>query len=554
MEQMLRRGLKPETIEAARLWSALPHQVEEMLGFNAHSGGLVFDYRHPFTRAVVLRRVRPDHPSLIGGKPAKYLSPKGAQNRLYFPPGCTLLLRNTAVPVIVTEGEFKVLWAYQAGLFAVGLIGVWGWRGKDERGETGPIPDLDLIDWQDRVVTIVFDSDVTTNERVSAARSALAEELYRRGARIVYKIDLPDDGSGHKVGFDDFLHVNGIDSFADLDIEEIPSLYPRVKLWTGIELRAAHIERPPAIVKAYGIRRGGKVIICGQGGRSKTTLNSQMACHLAAGSPLFGHHSLTVAGPQRVAIFIAEDPISEVRYRWVQQMSALGYSSEIAERIAFLDAQGSRLTLTDGRARMALFEALRRHRADICILDPLVALHDVDENSNSAMRGVLDLLNPFQEETGCTFVIAHHEPKAPENNSTASRGASAIRDWCRTMLRLTAKGAGDDGTQRFQLDLDKANYGGTVWSLTLERGNDSHLFTPIAKVTVTPRDVWELVGPEGGWLEDIKTLLVERFGVVEVTARRAIGKADEMQIVATETRTNPETGRKKSYLVRREGA
>src|SRR5688572_3465387 len=95
------------------------------------------------------------------------------------------------------------------------------------------------------------------------------------------------------------------------------------------------------------------------------------------------------------------------------------------------------------------------------------------------MQAVLDTLNPIIEETGRAVILAHHEPKTAENNSAASRGASAIRDWCRTMLRLTAQKPGADGAQCFQLDLDKANYGGTVWQLNLERKQDSYLFVPI---------------------------------------------------------------------------
>jgi RecA-family ATPase len=436
----------------------------------------------------------------------------------------------------------------------VGLIGVYGWRGKNARGEVGPIPDLDLINFHDRIITIVFDSDVATNEKVKEARAALARELYRRGARIVYKIDLPTL-DGEKVGIDDFLKDQGIEAFADLDIEEIASPYPRVKLWSGIELRETPMERPPAIVKGWGIRRAGKGLICGQGGRGKTTLVSQVACHLGAGTPPFGYAGLEVSGPQRVAVFMAEDPLSEVRFRWVKQMEVLGYGNEVAERIAFLDPQGSRLSLTDEHARTALFDALRRHRADICILDPLVAVHDADENSNSAMRSVLDLLAPYQEETGCTFVVVHHEPKVAENNGAAARGASAIRDWCRTMLRLAPQKAGSDGSQRFQLDLDKANYGGTVWALTLERKQDSYIFTPVdLEAAVTPRDVWEMIGVDGNWLDEVQNLIVERFNVSKATAYRAIKKAEEKKLAVIGERVNLETNRRKSYLARGTGS
>lgn len=416
LDALLKRGLTPSTIQAAGLRSASADEVRALLKFNpSNSAGIAIPFSHPLTAETRVVRVRPDVPPLMGGKPAKYLSPKGAVNRLYFPPNCAAWLRDPSIPIGITEGEIKVLWAYQCDLHYVGLIGVYGFRCKD-----GPIPDLDLVEWRGRTVWITYDSDTATNEKVRAARTALAQELYRRGAEVIYATHIPDLGDGH-TGMDDFLLSEGKDAFLELDVEELPSPYPRIKLWTGVELRNAALERPPAIVPGWGIRRSGKVLLVGLGGRGKSTLLLQVASNLAAGAPLLGHPQLRVTAPQRVAVFMAEDPLSEVKFRWEQQMRALGYGDEVAQRVTFLDTPG-KLQLTNEFARTALFEALRQHHTDICLLDPLVALHDADENDNSAMRGVLDLLTPFQEETGCTFILAHHEPKSPENNGAASSG------------------------------------------------------------------------------------------------------------------------------------
>ena len=130
--QMERRGITLETAKAAGLWSATADQVADILGFNPKSGGLVIPYFHPLTGQVVLNRVRPDRPPIINSKPAKYLSPRGARNHLYFPPDAKDWIHDPTVAIGITEGEFKTLWAYQAGLHYVGLIGVWGWRGKND--------------------------------------------------------------------------------------------------------------------------------------------------------------------------------------------------------------------------------------------------------------------------------------------------------------------------------------------------------------------------------------------------------------------------------------
>jgi AAA domain/Domain of unknown function (DUF3854) len=551
-EMLLHRGLTDATIEAAGFRSLTSEEVLAVLKFNPNkSPGLGIPFLHPTTGETRLIRVRSDIAPMINGKPAKYLSPKGSGNLLYFHPDCAERLKDPTEPLYLTEGEFKALAAWQAGLLALGLIGVWGWRAKGLNRHSQAIPDLDLITWQGRTVVIVFDSDVAINPEVQRARQALAREAYRRGAGVVYTIALPAP-DGVKVGWDNYLLAPGLESFLDLDMEEIPSPYPKVKVWTLAELRATNLERPAPIVPGWGIRRAGKVIITGAGGRGKTTLLLQLACGYAAERPLLGHLQLTVhGGPHRVLLYMAEDPLAETRFRLLHQIEELGYGPEVERCIHLLEFGDRRPPLlTDEWALQVLAEQIRRHHVTIAILDPLVTLHDRDENSNPQMRAILDTVSPIGEETGCVFMLAHHEPKSPENNGAASRGASAIRDWCRTMLRLTLKKIGDDGTQRYQLDLDKANYGGSVWSLPLERRRDSYLFSPIPESTVTPMHVWELIGPDGGWLTDIKAGVVAQFGVSEATARRAIEKAEELSIVAVEDRTNPATGRGKSYISR----
>ena|SRR5688572_17204869 len=125
-----KRGLTDATIQEAGLWSANEQQVAEILHFDPGTEGIVIPYYHPITGEVVMNRIRPDRLPVIGGKAAKYLSPRGAGNRLYFPPGAREWIIDPSIPIGLTEGEFKVLWTYQVGLRYIGLIGVWGWRGK----------------------------------------------------------------------------------------------------------------------------------------------------------------------------------------------------------------------------------------------------------------------------------------------------------------------------------------------------------------------------------------------------------------------------------------
>ena len=62
--------------------------------------------------------------------------------------------------------------------------------------------------------------------------------------------------------------------------------------------------------------------------------------------------------------------------------------------------------------------------------------------------------------------------------------------------------------------------------------------------------MWELLGDDGGWLDEVQEQVMEHFSVSKATAYRALKKAEELKFVEVGERTNPETNRKKSYLTR----
>lgn len=239
-------GISPELAAQAKIRRVDSVEGAQIVGRRNGSGdysGLVFPYYWPGDRHPREFRLRRDHPEIEfdrDGKPkprAKYLSPPGRGNLLYFVPG-TLpeWLQDPTMPVVMTEGEKKclVLWRLaweKAGdaserpvFLPVGLPGVWNWRGN--RGKTvgpdgsrvnvkGPIPDLDRITWQDRKVTVAFDSNVRDNPHVAAARRALTEELRRRGARVHW-LTWPEDTPAEVNGVDDLVVAWGMERVADL--------------------------------------------------------------------------------------------------------------------------------------------------------------------------------------------------------------------------------------------------------------------------------------------------------------------------------------------------
>lgn len=198
--------------------------VDRQTRRGVNHAGLVFPYflpdRDDSARQYRLRRDKPEHERRKDGtvrEKGKYLSRPGSPNLLYFPPGLSMSdLKDVSLPIVITEGEKKALALSRLAsegtdkprFAAVGICGVWNWRGKtvSSAGESsevkGPIADLDLLRSGGRKITILFDTNVVTNNNVALAREGLGRELSRRGAKVAYA-ELPENCSVN--GIDDYL-------------------------------------------------------------------------------------------------------------------------------------------------------------------------------------------------------------------------------------------------------------------------------------------------------------------------------------------------------------
>lgn len=226
LETLAARWIDPELARSARI-ERVDHEQGRALVGGGNQGayeGLAIPYFYPGesnVREWRLRRDRPDYEFKDGQRKAvrKYLSPPGRRSMLYLPPGVRPeLLKLVSLPLIIVEGEFKTLalsrlaiWgATEPRFVAIGLPGVWNWRGTIGKttgpdgarcDEKGTIPDLDWFSWEGRKVIIAFDADSKTNENVGHARDQLTRELQARGAEVRYlEWDIK-----HGKGIDDVL-------------------------------------------------------------------------------------------------------------------------------------------------------------------------------------------------------------------------------------------------------------------------------------------------------------------------------------------------------------
>jgi predicted P-loop ATPase len=231
------RWINRELALAARLRRVDSLTGAELVGRKSGNySGVAIPYFFPGTSEVREYRLRRDHPDMeIDGhgrvKPKqKYLSPPGRGNMLYFAGGFTEAhLRDTALPLIITEGEFKTLalwrlanWnhAESPRFLPVGVSGVYNWRGTigktngpdGERLDVkGPIPDLERITWKDRKIIIAYDADSSQKDLVRFARAELARHLRGRGAVVGFLEWHAKQGKG----IDDHLALVGPENVLD---------------------------------------------------------------------------------------------------------------------------------------------------------------------------------------------------------------------------------------------------------------------------------------------------------------------------------------------------
>lgn len=235
LEELAESWITPELAIAAGLRRVDSLTGGAIVGRNGSGNysGMIFPYYRPAESNVRANRLRRDHPDLelqpdgaIKEK-AKYLSAPGQRSMLYFSPNTNPnWLDDVSLPVIIVEGEKKALALSRLALFeseqprflAVGVAGVWGWRGivgktSGPTGERldvkGPSPDLDRIAWTRRTAIILFDANAATNSNVGDARRALTAEVHRRGARPLWSEISNDSGIN---GIDDYLGKYGAEA------------------------------------------------------------------------------------------------------------------------------------------------------------------------------------------------------------------------------------------------------------------------------------------------------------------------------------------------------
>jgi hypothetical protein len=154
----------------------------------------------------------------------------------------------------------------------------------------------------------------------------------------------------------------------------------------------------------------------------KSWLGLDMAVSVASATPCLGHFAVKNPGP--ALIFLAEDANSAVRAR-IEALCAHRRLDIQRLNLYVITASSLRLDLEHDQKRLkATVAALRPH---LLLLDPLVRLHRLDENSAADISKLLGFVREIQRTYDTAIVLVHHASKKHRAHPGQSlRGSSDL--------------------------------------------------------------------------------------------------------------------------------
>lgn len=212
-----------------------------------------------------------------------------------------------------------------------------------------------------------------------------------------------------------------------------------------------------------------------RGGAGKSRLGLLEAVSIATGENLC-HGDIRKKGP--VYLFTSEDPFDEIDRRTaailkhhgvkLEEIKDLYCTSGYESPICFAKLDQNKKPIINENLVKGLIERLKQLKCILCILDPLVEIHELPEN-DSTMKTMVEILRRIASESGCAVSLIHHTSKGIKEagDMDSARGSSAIvygARFAHTLLEMSEKEAKQfgipDGGHRWYVRIDnaKSNY------------------------------------------------------------------------------------------------
>lgn len=215
----------------------------------------------------------------------------------------------------------------------------------------------------------------------------------------------------------------------------------------AIDIMAAFTDEPPPldfVFPSFLAGTVGALIAPGAVGKSYWALEAAIA--IAGGDDLL---ELKPQAFGRVVYIALEDPPIIIKHRLyaIGQKMLSSSRPQAAEYLTIHSYFGQRLDIMQDNDFVKLVSLCSGAR--LAIIDTLSRIHNVDENNNIEMAGVISKLESLAQATECSILFLHHASKYSVkygllDDQHAARGASAIIDnarWCGYLAKMTSEEA-----------------------------------------------------------------------------------------------------------------
>jgi hypothetical protein len=211
----------------------------------------------------------------------------------------------------------------------------------------------------------------------------------------------------------------------------------------GPEFMRASFSGATRLVPSIGLTEAGVGLLTGAGGDGKSVcgLNLSLAW---CGATLALGQAIPAARTLRVVLF----PVEEAPGMVQERLRTILGSTPIPDRLfLFTRCEPMRFSGARGRPNVRALDrlaaTLARHApVDLVVFDPLVYLHEAEENSSSEMMRWLVPLREVCRRAGAALLIVHHSGWAGDGDDARGRGSTAIRAWSDFELALWAQAKG----------------------------------------------------------------------------------------------------------------
>lgn len=157
----------------------------------------------------------------------------------------------------------------------------------------------------------------------------------------------------------------------------------------------------------------------------KSWLGLDLALSVATGTPCLGRFD--VERPGTTLVYLAEDSLASVRERVAHLAAVRGLDLDTLD-LHVIASAGLRLDLE--RDRLRLQATLHELQPRLLVLDPLIRIHRLDENSSSDISGLLGYLRELNRQHHMAILLVHHmSKKARAHVGQALRGSGDLHAW-----------------------------------------------------------------------------------------------------------------------------